>query len=91
MATNYAKQLIADIINANKKSIRFSEPMVMCAEIRTDTDYSIDFGIYTIEVKSFSVKKNIFGEYSILMADGKRNITSISKDTYDAIKRVKGL
>lgn len=91
MATNYAKQLIADIINANKKSIRFSEPMVMCAEVRTDTDYSIDFNTYIIAVKRFSVKKNIFGEHTILMADGGLNITSISKDTYDAIKRVKGL
>lgn len=84
--SNYAKQLVEDINNSKKKSIKFSEPIVICAEIRTDTEYSIDFNVCMIEVNKFSVKKNIFGEPTILMADGKHNITSISKDTYEVAK-----
>ena len=84
--TNYAKQLVEDINNSNKRSIKFSEPMVICAEIRTDTEYSIDFNVCMIEVNKFSVKKNIFGEPTILMADGKHKITSISKETYEVAK-----
>ena len=84
--TNYAKQLVEDINNSKKRSIKFSKPMVMCAEIRTDRRNAIDFNVCVIEVNKFSVKKNIFGEPTILMADGKHNITSISKETYEAAK-----
>ena len=87
MATsNYAKQLVEDINNSKKKSIKFSEPMVICAEIRTDRRNTIDFNVCMIEVSKLSVKKNIFGVPAILMADGKHNITSISKETYEVAK-----
>ena len=85
--TNYAERLIEDINNSNKKSIRLKEPVIMYAEIRTDTDYSIDFGVYKIAVNSFSVKKNIFGEDKILIANGQHHITSFSKDSYDKIQK----
>lgn len=85
--TNYAERLIEDINNSKKKSIRLNEPVIMYAEIRTDTDKTIDFGIYQIAVESFSVKKNIFGDYKILIANGEHQITSFAKDAYDAIHR----
>ena len=85
--TNYAEKLIEDINNSKKKSIRLNEPVIMYAEIRTDTDHTIDFGIYKIAVERFSVKKNIFGEYKILMANGQHQITHFTKETYDEIHR----
>ena len=92
MATNYAQQLIADIINANKKSIRFSTPLnIQNVEVREDTEYGIGFYNADIAVKTLSLRKNIFGEYKILVANGQHKISSITKESYDAIKRVKGL
>ena len=85
--TNYAERLIEDINNSKKKSVRLNEPVIMYAEIRTDTDYSIDFGVYKIAVERFSVKKNIFGDYNILIANGQHQITSFSKDSYDEIQK----
>lgn len=85
--TNYAERLIEDINNSKKKSIRLKEPVIMYADIRTDTDYSIDFGVYKIAVERFSVKKNIFGEDKILIANGEHQITSFAKDSYDAIHK----
>lgn len=85
--TNYAERLIEDINNSKKKSIRLNEPVIMYAEIRTDTDHTIDFGVYKIAVERFSVKKNIFGDYKILIANGEHQITSFAKDSYDAIHR----
>lgn len=85
--TNYAEKLIEDINNSKKKSIRLNEPVIMYAEIRTDTDKTIDFGVYKIAVDRFSVKKNIFGDDKILIANGQHQITSFSKDSYDAIHR----
>lgn len=85
--TNYAERLIEDINNSKRKSIRLNEPVIMYAEIRTDTDKTIDFGIYKIAVNSFSVKKNIFGEDKILIANGEHQITSFAKDSYDEIQK----
>lgn len=85
--TNYAEKLIEDINNSKKKSIRLNEPVIMYAEIRTDTEYTIDFGVYKIAVERFSVRKNIFGEYKILIANGKHQITSFAEDAYNEIHR----
>ena len=85
--TNYAERLIEDINNSKKKSVRLNEPVIMYAEIRTDTDKTIDFGVYKIAINSFSVKKNIFGENKILIANGEHQITSFAKDSYDKIKK----
>lgn len=85
--TNYAERLIEDINNTKMKSIRLNEPVIMYAEIRTDTDKTIDFGIYQIAVERFSVKKNIFGDYKILIANGEYQITSFAKDSYDEIQK----
>ena len=87
MATSYADRLVEDIINANRKSIRLNMPVLMWAEVRTDTDKTIDFGVYKIAVDRFTVKKNIFGEEKILIANGQHQITSFSKEAYDEIHR----
>lgn len=85
--TNYAEMLIEDINKSKKKSISFNDPVVMYVEVRTDTDYSIDFAMEKIAVDRFSVKKNIFGDYKILVANGKHNITFLSEESYNEIKR----
>jgi hypothetical protein len=85
--TNYAERLIEDINNSKKKIIKLNEPVIMYAEIRTETDNTIDFGVYQIAVDRFSVKNNIFGENKILIANGEYQITSFSKDSYDEIHK----
>ena len=85
--TNYAEMLIEDINKSKKKSISFNDPVVMYVEVRIDTDYSIDFAMEKIAVDRFSVKKNIFGDYKILVANGKHNITFLSEESYNEIKR----
>lgn len=86
--TNYVERLIEDIIKkSDNKSIRFNEPVHMDVEIRTDSDYYIDFEMSKIAIDRFSVKKNIFGDYKILVANGKHNITFLSEESYNEIKR----
>jgi hypothetical protein len=87
VTTSYADKLVEDIISANRKSIKLNMPVLMWAEIRTDTEYSIDFGVYRIAVNKFSVKKNIFGEEKILIANGQHQITHFTKEAYDEIHR----
>jgi hypothetical protein len=84
--TNYAQKLVEDIIGLNKKSIQLKRPVKIVAEIRFDTDGCIDFYTEEIVVERFSVKKNIFGEYRILKAEGHK-ITSFSEEDYNEIKR----
>lgn len=59
----------------------------MYVEIRIDTGYTIDFEMSKIAIDRFSVKKNIFGDYKILVANGKHNITFLSEESYNEIKR----
>lgn len=89
--TNYAERLVEDINNLKKeyirKNIRLNNPVDMNVEIRIDTEYFIDFVTEKISADRFSVRKNIFGDYKILVANGKYNITSLSEETYNEIKR----
>lgn len=91
VATNYAEMLVEDINNLKKKyirrNIRLNNPVDMNVEIRIDTEYFIDFVMEKIAVERFSVKKNIFGDYKILVANGKHNITFLSEESYNEIKR----
>lgn len=89
--TNYAKMLVEDINNLKKKYIRrnikLNNPVYINVEIRIDTDYTIDFVMEKIAVDRFSVKKNFFGDYEILVANGKHNIVFLSEESYNEIKR----
>ena len=85
--TNYAERLIEDINKSKKESIRLNEPIIIDAEIRTDTDYTIDLEMCKIAVDRFSVEKNISNEHKILIANEQHQITYLSKDTYDEIHK----
>ena len=85
--TNYVERLIEDINKSKKESIRLNEPIIIDAEIRTDTDYTIDLEMCKIAVDRFSVEKNISNEHKILIANGQHQITYFSKDTYDEIQK----
>lgn len=85
--TNYAERLIEDINKSKKESIRLNEPIIIDAEIRTDTDHTIDLEMCKIAVDRFSVEKNISNERNILIANGQHQITYFSKDTYDEIQK----
>ena len=85
--TNYAERLIDDINKSNKESIRLNVPIIIDAEVRTDTDYAIDLEMCKIAVDRFSVEKNISNEHKILIANGQHQITYFSKDTYDEIQK----
>ena len=85
--TNYAERLIEDINKSKKESIRLNEPIIIDAEIRTDTDHTIDLEMCKIAVDRFSVEKNISNEHKILIANEQHQITYFSKDTYDEIQK----
>ena len=85
--TNYVERLIEDINKSKKESIRLNEPIIIDAEIRTDTDHTIDLEMCKIAVDRFSVEKNISNEHKILIANGQHQITYFSKDTYDEIQK----
>ena len=85
--TNYAERLIEDINKSKNKSIKLNEPIIIDAEIRTDTDHTIDLEMCKIAVDRFSVEKNISNEHKILIANGQHQITYFSKDTYDEIQK----
>lgn len=87
MTSNYADRLVEDIKNSKKKSIKLDEPVVIYAEVRTDTDSTIDLDMCEIAVESLSVEKNIFDEDKILIANGEHQITYISRETYDEIQK----
>lgn len=86
---DYTQKLIEDITNSKKRSIRFNTPINMNVEIRVDTEYGIDFTMCDIAIQRFSLKKNYFGEYKILVANGRYNITHtrITKESYDEIQK----
>ena len=85
--TNYAERLIEDINKSKKESIKLNEPIIIDAEIRTDTDHTIDLEMCKIAVDRFSVEKNISNEHKILIANEQHQITYFSKDTYDEIQK----
>ena len=85
--TNYAERLIEDINKSKKESIRLNEHIIIDAEVRTDTDHTIDLEMCKIAVDRFSVEKNISNEHKILIANGQHQITYFSKDTYDEIQK----
>ena len=85
--TNYAERLIEDINKSKKESIRLNEPIIIDAEIRTDTEHTIDLEMCKIAVDRFSVEKNISNEHKILIANEQHQITYLSKDTYDEIHK----
>ena len=85
--TNHVERLIEDINKSKKVSIRLNEPIIIDAEIRTDTDHTIDLEMCKIAVDRFSVEKNISNEHKILIANGQHQITYFSKDTYDEIQK----
>lgn len=87
MTSNCADRLVEDIKNSKKKSIKLDEPVVIYAEVRTDTDSTIDLDMCKIAVESLSVEKNIFDEDKILIANEEHQITYISREAYDEIQK----
>ena len=85
--SNYVDRLVEDIKNSKKKSIKLDEPVTIYAEIRTDTDHTIDLDMCEIAVERLSVGKNIFDEDKILIANEEHQITYISRETYDEIQK----
>lgn len=86
LALNYLSHISKEISLTESKSVTFVTPININVEVRSDSDHGIDLNMCDIAIENLALKQNVFGDYNILIANGERRITYISKKGYDAIR-----